>query len=69
MIMLIYNAQSHMMPIRRPSGYERVYLPLCQVADTPFHVQGGLLVSDMSIRRQMKPILHQSMVAYNTIKY
>ena len=24
---------------RRP-GYERVYLPLCKVADTPFHIQG-----------------------------
>ena len=21
-------------------GYERVYLPLCEVADTPFHIQG-----------------------------
>ena len=24
----------------RPLVYERVYLPLCQVADTPFHIQG-----------------------------
>ena len=24
----------------RPVGYERVYLPLCKVADTPFHIQG-----------------------------
>ena len=24
----------------RPFGYERVYLPLCKVADTPFHIQG-----------------------------
>ena len=23
-----------------PFGYERVYLPLCKVADTPFHIQG-----------------------------
>ena len=23
----------------RPLGYERVYLPLCKVADTPFHIQ------------------------------
>ena len=22
--------------------YERVYLPLCKVADTPFHIQGGV---------------------------
>ena len=26
---------------RHPLGYERVYLPLCEVADTPFHKQGG----------------------------
>ena len=24
----------------RPFGYERVYLPLWKVADTPFHIQG-----------------------------
>ena len=24
----------------RPLGYERVYLPLCKVADTPFYIQG-----------------------------
>ena len=23
----------------RPLGYERVYLPLAKVADTPFHIQ------------------------------
>ena len=23
----------------RPLGYERVYLPLCKVTDTPFHIQ------------------------------
>ena len=23
----------------RPLGYERVFLPLCKVADTPFHIQ------------------------------
>ena len=22
-----------------PFGYERVYMPLCEVANTPFHVQ------------------------------
>ena len=26
--------------IYRPLRYERVYLPLCKVADTPFHIQG-----------------------------
>ena len=24
----------------RRLGYEIVYLPLCEVADTPFHIQG-----------------------------
>ena len=27
----------------RSHGYERVYLPLCKVADTPFHIQGDKL--------------------------
>ena len=29
--------------IYRFLGYERVYLPLCEVADTPFHIQGDEL--------------------------
>ena len=29
----------------RPLGYERVYLPLCKVADTPFHIQGDVIPS------------------------
>ena len=32
-------------PITRPLGYERVYLPLHKVADTPFHIQGDVLSS------------------------
>ena len=24
----------------RPFGFEKVYLPLCEVADTPFRIQG-----------------------------
>ena len=27
-------------PKSRRLEYERVYLPLCEVADTPFHIQG-----------------------------
>ena len=27
--------------IYRPLEYERVYLPLFKMADTPFHIQGG----------------------------
>ena len=30
----------------RPLGYERVYLPLCEVADTPFRIQGEEHVHD-----------------------
>ena len=26
-------------------GYERVYLPLCKVADTPFHIQGDEILT------------------------
>ena len=36
-----------------PLGYERVYLPLCRVADTPFHIQGDHItryVHPMSIQ-------------------
>ena len=25
-------------------GCERVYLPLCKVADTPFHIQGDTMI-------------------------
>ena len=28
-----------------PLGYERVYLLLCKVADTTFHIQGGECIS------------------------
>ena len=28
--------------INPPLGYERVYLPLCELADTPFHILGLL---------------------------
>ena len=28
----------------RPFGYERVYLPLCEVTNTRFHIQGGELI-------------------------
>ena len=29
----------------RALGYERVYLPLCEVADTPFPIQGDVMVN------------------------
>ena len=31
-------------------GYEKVYLPLYQVADIPFHIQGGDIIRDTSSR-------------------
>ena len=30
-------------------GYERVYLPLCKVADTPFHTQGDNMLEAVYI--------------------
>ena len=33
---------------RRALGYERVYLPLCEVADTPFHIQGDEFREDLA---------------------
>ena len=30
-------------------GYERVYLPLCEVSDTPFYIQGDDLLSHITI--------------------
>ena len=38
--------------IFRPPGYERVYLPLCKVADTPFHIQGDDLLFNPPIFSQ-----------------
>ena len=37
---LLITAMTIILGIFRPLGYERVYLPLCKVADTPFHSQG-----------------------------
>ena len=38
----IYSTCSHDSS-NGPLGYERMYLPLCKVADTSFHIQGGAL--------------------------
>ena len=40
-IMLINIQPIALIDIYRPLGYERVYLPLYKVADTPFNIQGG----------------------------
>ena len=35
----------------RPLGYERVYLPLCKVADAPFHIQGDEMMGQPLLSR------------------
>ena len=35
---LTYNGPPESINTHRPLKYERVYLPLCKVADTPFHI-------------------------------
>ena len=36
----------------RPLGYERVYLPLYEVADTPIHIQGDEICT-VGLQKQM----------------
>ena len=36
-----------------PFGYERVYLPICKVADTPSHIQGVGMSAVMTDRVQL----------------
>ena len=48
------NSFTHL-SICRPLGYERVYLPLCKVADTPFNIQGG--GGDMSQGERKREII------------
>ena len=56
----------HAAEIYRPLGYERVYLTLCKVANTPFHIQGddtsqkGLLGRDKkaAVQRQTAAAAH-----------
>ena len=42
-----------MVVILRPLGYERVYLPLYKVADTPFYIQRDDLLSSNSCRHDV----------------
>ena len=37
----------------RSLGYERVYLPLCQIADTPFHIQGDDIMIILKIHNKI----------------
>ena len=34
-----------MMRTRSPLAYERMHLPLCKVADAPFHIQRGDVIT------------------------
>ena len=34
---------AHKLTEFRPLGYEKMYLPLYQVADTPFHILGDVI--------------------------
>ena len=38
--MILKKNEDMLQNIYSPLEYERVYLPLCKVADTPFHMQG-----------------------------
>ena len=50
----------------RPLGYERVYLPLYEVADTPFHIQGAKL---FQFKTQLQDLWSFNVKAYITLKY
>ena len=40
---LVANFDIDSSTLNRPLRYERMYLPLYKVADTPFHIQGFLI--------------------------
>ena len=50
--------------IYRPLGYERVYLPLYKVADTPFHIQGDdiLLTDKAKVAHSNIKLVHPMLV-------
>ena len=39
----VHGSLYNIIPINRALGYERVYLPLYRVTDTPFHIQGDVI--------------------------
>ena len=39
--------ESGVVEIYRPFGYKMVYLPLCRGADTPSHIQGDDIISNV----------------------
>ena len=49
------------MEIIRHLGYERVYLPLCKVADTPFHIQGVEFVRNSHLMMKEKNEMNRAL--------
>ena len=52
----------------RPLGYERVYLSLYKVADTPFHIQRGDLVTIFHFgarNKMIDPYVHTLALHFN----
>ena len=46
-------------------GYERVYLPLCKVEDTPFHIQGDHVFLTHRVQNRSLPRCHWTRFAKN----
>ena len=51
-------ALAHTGSTYRPLRYERVYLPLWQVADTPFHIQGEDIANLACFNPLSSPVTH-----------
>ena len=51
----------------RPLGYERVYLPLYKVADTPFHIQGAVH-TDLAARGLISVNVNRNVLAAKGVK-
>ena len=46
-ISIIFSCILVLKSLRRPLGYEKVYLPLCKMADTLFHIQGDEKITEL----------------------
>ena len=52
--LIVGHYSSNNAPLLRLLGYERVYMPLYKVVDTPFHNQGQLILIIASLRQNMR---------------
>ena len=52
-----------------PLEYERVYLPLCKVADTPFHIQDDDFMVDGQLIIYFRSGVHGLSLTFATRKY